>query len=1086
MFPRSLISFCFFILYFSQASAQVNASILAYPDISDDHIVFAYADDLWVMPRSGGTANRLSTPAGPEAFPRFSPDGKTIVFTANYNGNYSLYSIPVTGGMPTRLTWHSMADMALDWTPDGQRILFAADRESGSNRFSQFYTISKVGGLPTKLPIPFGEFASFSGDGKQLAFTTKSRVFRTWKRYRGGMAADIYIYDLTTNTSENITDHPANDELPMWHKDKIYFLSDRGTENRANLWVYEVKTRQVRQVTTFQDVDVRFPGLGANEIVFAAGENLYVLDLETEVQRIVPVQVVTDLSAKMPRSLAVVDYLQHFEVSPDGQRAVMEARGEIFSVPEEHGPTINLTRSSGSAERYPAWSPDGRKIAWWTDRSGEYELAVQDLISGEEKIVTHLGAGYRYQPFWSPDSKLIAYIDQSMAIHLLNTLTQDDKVIDRQHNFMHGQLENFTFSWSADSRWIAYYRDQTNRSQQVVIYDTKDHVSRAVTSGYYADGLPSFDPDGKHLYFITSREFDPAYSDFDNSWVYNNSTRIAAVTLQRSTPSLLLAQNDTVALKPLAKKESKKDTKKEDKIAKKEESIDTVQSVKIDFEEMERRIELLPMTSGNYAQVTGAKGKIIYMRRPNSGSGEQEGMLAYWDMESREEKTIIKGIDWYMLTADGEHIVVMKEGQLYRIDPAPDQELKKPFRSQDMVMELDPAAEWHQLFNEVWRLQRDFFYDKQMHGLDWLALHAKYGKLVDACVTRSDLNFVIGELIGELNASHSYRGGGDMVSAPQRPVGYLGMDWAISGSHYAVGKILRGAIWDAEVRSPLDMPGIDIKQGDLILAVNGIPLTLDREPFAAFAGLADREVELTVASPKQQDVTRNVIVRTMTNEARLRNLQWIEENRAYVDKASGGRVGYIYVPNTGVDGQNELMRQFSGQWDKDALLIDERWNSGGQIPDRFVELLNRKPLAFWAIRDGETWRWPPVGHFGPKAMLINGWSGSGGDAFPDFFRKSGLGPLVGTRTWGGLIGISGAPQMIDNGFISVPTFRMYNPDGTWFKEGHGVDPDILVPEDPGAIARGTDPQIDRALVYLLEQLKTFKPPVPPRPADEKR
>ncbi len=1068
--------------------AQINAGILAYPDVSADQIVFSYADDLWVMPRAGGTAMRLSTPVGSESFPRFSPDGKTIVYTANYHGNYSLYTIPVTGGMPTRLTWHGMSDMALDWTPDGKQVLFAADRESGSNRFSQFYQIPRTGGLPSRLAVPYGEFGSLSPDGTQLTFTTKSRVFRTWKRYRGGMAADIYIYDLKTDRSENITNDPANDELPMWHENTVYFLSDRGASGRSNIWAYDLATKAVRQVTRFTEVDVRFPGLGPDAIVFAAGDQLYLLDLKTGSQTVIPVQVITDLSAKMPHSRAVADFMQHFEVSPDGKRVIVEARGEIFSVPAEHGPVINLTRASGSAERYPAWSPDGRKIAWWTDRSGEYELAIYDLATGEEEIITHLGPGYRYQPYWSPNGKFIIYIDQTMAIHLINTALKTDQVIDRQHFFMHGPLEGFTVSWSPDSRWVTYARDQISRAQQLVIYDTREGVAHPVTSGYYNDGSPGFSPDGKYLYFTTSRDFSPVYSDFDNSWVYNNSTRIGVITLQKDTPSLLMAQNDTVALKPLPDEGNKKSAKKK----KKSESTETEgnedepAAVEIDFEGLERRTELLPLPAGNYIATVGAEGKVLYMQIPNTGSGQEEAVLKYWDHEEREEKTIASGIHGFLLTSNGEKLLVWKSGQLYPIDVAPDQKLETAFRTGEMWMEVDPATEWRQLFNEVWRLQRDFFYDRNMHGLDWEAMRMKYGKLVDACVTRSDLNFVIGELIGELNASHAYRGGGDQEYAKQKPIGYLGVDWAVSGAYYAIGHILRGADWDAEIRSPLDQPGLQISEGDLVLAVNGIPLTLDREPFAAFAGLAGQEVALTVAPAGNPAATREVIVRTMTSEFRLRNLSWIESNRAYVDKASGGRVGYIYVPNTGVDGQNELMRQFSGQWDKDALLIDERWNSGGQIPDRFIELLNRKPLAFWAIRDGETWRWPPIGHFGPKAMLINGWSGSGGDAFPDYFRKSGLGPLIGTRTWGGLIGISGAPQLIDNGFISVPTFRMYNPDGSWFKEGHGVDPDIEVPEDPGAIARGADPQIDRALEYLMEELKTYRPPVPPRPSNEKR
>lgn len=1085
MYKKILFLLVLVCLITGTVSAQAPAGIFAYPDISAEQIVFSYADDLWLVSRKGGTAMRLSTPVGPEFFPRFSPDGQTVVYTANYNGNYSLYTLPVTGGVPTRLTWSSWADMAQDWTPDGKQILFASDRESGSNRFSQFYTISRDGGMPRKLAVPFGEFASLSPDGTKLAFTTKSRIFRTWKRYRGGMAADIYLYDLATDQSENITLNDANDELPMWHGQTIYFLSDRGASSRANLWAYDLASRQTRQITSFTEVDVRYPGLGGDAIVFLAGDQMYVYDLKTGIQEEVSINLVTDMAPRMPHPASVSSFMQHFEIAPDGKRAIVEARGEIFSVPAEHGPVVNLTRAPGSAERYPAWSPDGRKAVWWTDRSGEYELALYDFTTGEEEILTHLGAGYRYQPYWSPDGQWITYIDQTMAIHLLNVKSRMDQVIDRQRYAMHGGLEGFTVSWSPDSRWLAYARDQVNQGQVIILYDTREGVAHAATSGYYTDANPSFSRDGKYLYLTTNRSFDPVYSDFDNSWTYPNSTRLAVLTLQEDTPSLWAVRNDTVALAALPDTDKKKG-KKDKKDNEEADALDGIPAVTIDLEGIERRMEIFPVPAGNFRGIAAAKENLIFLQGPNSGSDGQSATLKLYDRQEREVKTIVEGIDGFLLTANGEKVLVWKEGQLYLIDPAPDQKLEKSFRTSEMRMTVDPPAEWRQVFNDVWRLERDFFYDKDMHGVDWQAMHARYGKWLDVCATRSDLNMVIGELIGELNASHAYRGGGDMPEPSQTPVGYLGIDWAVSGAYYAVGRILRGAPWDAEVRSPLDQPGLTIREGDLILAVNGQPLTRDQEPSAAFIGLADADVELTMASAADPQKTRKVLVHTMSSEARLRNLDWIEANRQYVEKASGGRVGYIYVPNTGVDGQNELMRQFSGQWHKDALLIDERWNSGGQIPDRFIELLNRKPLAYWAVRDGETWRWPPVGHFGPKAMLINGWSGSGGDAFPDYFRKSGLGPLVGTRTWGGLIGISGAPQLIDNGGVTVPTFRMYNPDGTWFKEGHGVDPDILVPEDPGAIARGQDPQIDRAVGYLMEQLKNYQPPVPPRPASEKR
>lgn len=619
-----------------------------------------------------------------------------------------------------------------------------------------------------------------------------------------------------------------------------------------------------------------------------------------------------------------------------------------------------------------------------------------------------------------------------------------------------------------------------------------------MTSGFYNDQNPTFDPDGKYLYLVTNRNFSPVYSDFDNSWAYPNATQLAAITLTKEVMSPLSTKNDTVAIAEAedndegenkddekAEDESDKKKRKDDKVADKGEE-DKEESLKIDFENFESRLVVLPPEAGNLGNLRAVSGKVLFSRYPNSGSGEYSGSLKYYDIEEREEQTVIDNVGTYDVSADGNKVLVAQNGKFGVIKLAPDQKLDGTLPVDEMEATIDPMEEWTQIYNDAWRFQRDFFYDENMHGVDWDAVREQYAALIPYCVNRADINFIIGEMIGELNASHTYRGGGDNESSKRRAVGYLGIDWAKKDGHFMVGKIIRGAPWDNEVRSPLDEPGVNVNEGDYILAVNGIALNEWPDPWAAFEGLADKAVELTVNSKPDFEGSRTVVVQTMSNETRLRNLAWIERNRKEVDEASGGKIGYIYVPSTGVDGQNELVRQFYGQWNKEGLIIDERFNNGGQIPDRFIELLNRKPLAYWDVRDGDNWQWPPVANFGSMAMLINGWSGSGGDAFPDYFRKADLGPLIGSRTWGGLIGISGAPSLIDGGMVTVPTFRMYNPDGTWFQEGHGVDPDIEVKEDPTMLAKGIDTQLQRAIEEVMKSIGEKGPIHPKVPEKENR
>lgn len=1074
---------------FGKSMAQIDAGLFRCPDVSKTQIVFSYANDLWIIPKEGGTATKLSSPPGVESWPKFSPDGKTIAFTGNYDGNQDVYTLPVTGGVPIRLTEHGYPDRVVDWQPDGKRVLFASRRESGKERFNQFYTIATTGGTAQKLPLAYAEFGSYSPDGKQMALTFETQVGRNWKRYRGGNNAEIHLFNLETHTDENISgDADGGDELPMWKEGFIYFLSDRGSEKRMNLWRYNLTSKKFEQLTRFTDYDAHYPSAGPDDIVFEAGGKLYLFNLATQKEKAIPVNVITDEASLKPRLVQADKTIQHYTISPDGNRVLVEARGDIFSLPADKGFVKNLTQSSGTAERYPAWSPDGKSIAYFSDASGEYELWIEEpgKINSARKL-TDYGPGFRYNLYWSPDSKKLAFIDKAMHIKVFDIPSGKTTEVDKALSWSHGNLENFSCSWSSDSRWLAYARDIENRHNAVFIYDVSNQKKTQVTSGYYDCSSPAFDPSGKYLFLVTSQNFQPNYSDIDNSFIYANSSKLAAVSLKKTTPSILFAENDTVSVKPEEDTTSKAKTTASKEPEKKEPAKKAGgNAVDIDFDGMEARMVILPVSAGNYSNLSAVKGKLIYMKYPNTGESDGKSSLRYFDTDKREEKTIMDGANGYERSADGNKLLVLRGGTAAVISPAENQKFDKPIRTAEMRAMVDPAKEWKQLFMDTWRLERDYFYDAAMHGVDWNQVKQRYLKMLDGAITREEVDFIIGEMIGELNASHTYHGGGDMEQTKSDAIGYLGVDWEADGNFYKIKKIIRGSAWDVEAQSPFDESGSNIKEGTYVLAVNGVPLTTDKEPYAAFQGLSARVVELTYNTTPSWTGAKTTVVKTLSDEFRLRNLAWIETARKKVEEATNGEVGYIFVPSTGVDGQNELVRQFSAQWDKKALIIDERFNNGGQIPDRFIELLNRTPLAFWAIRDGSTWSWPPIANFGPKVMLINGWSGSGGDAFPDYFRKKGLGPLIGTRTWGGLIGISGVPDLVDGGSITVPAFRMYNPDGTWFKEGHGVDPDIRVNENLSDMAKGIDPQLERAITEIKKLLKEKGYTQPPMPSYEKR
>lgn len=1115
----------------SPDDSRVNARMMQMPAVSATQIAFVYAGDIWVAPKGGGTAIRLSSPRGIESFPRFSPDGKRIAFTGNYEGNEDIYVMPVSGGEPRRITHHGAADRVLGWYPDGKSLLFASKRHAFTERVGQFFKVSADGGLPEQLPIRYGEFAAISADATKLAFTTVTTDFATWKRYRGGMAPDIWLYDLQNGSAENITLNDANDSQPMWRGATLYFLSDRDEYQRRNIWAYDIETKETRQVTKFTDSDVRFPSIGPDDIIFENRGRLFLLDLSSEQTHEVKIDIITDRATLRPRVENVAGYIRNAAISPMGKRALFEARGDIFSVPAEQGVIRNLTESNGVAERYPAWSPDGRWIAYFSDRTGEYELTFRRADGkGSERVVTSLGAGWRYRPQWAPDSRKVVFIDAAMKIHLYDYETSKTTVIDQQLWHYHSDLERFRVSWSNDSRWIAYAKDLESRQSAIVLYDTHSGEKHQVTGGFYDDDLPVFDPDGRYLYYRSKRNFDPIYSELDNTWIYANGQVLIAVPLRQDIPSPLALRNDDEAPRWYEEEEEKKEEQKiaeapapkppapqakplpakssggsmESEVAMREEKkSDKAQpkadeekktapvpvplsksrgSLQIDVEGFEGRAVVLPVGSGRYDTLLAVSGKLFYTRLPRAGSNFGSQPLCVYDLDRRSDEYVLDDVSSVELSGDRRKLLVERGKAWAIINAGENQRIDRPLAVGQMEMTVDPPAEWKQIFNDAWRIERDFFYDPHLHGVDWKAMRESYSRLLMDCATRWDVNYVLGELLGELNASHAYRGGGDFEEGVNRSVGYLGCDFALEQGAYRIKRILEVAPWDTANRPPLRQPGVNVKEGDWILAVNGRRLDASEDPWAAFQGLGDRIVALTVNDKPTTEGAREVLVQTISDESRLRQASWLEANRRKVERASGGKVGYIYVRNTAVDGQSELYRQFRAQFTKKALIIDERWNSGGQIPDRFIELLGRRVTNFWGVRDGRDWQTPFIAHTGPKAMLVNGWSGSGGDCLPWMFRKANLGPVIGQRTWGGLIGMTGAPLLVDGGHVTVPTFSIYDTSGEWIIEGQGVSPDITVMDDPAELAKGNDPQLDRAIEEVTNALKANPPAHPKRPA----
>jgi tricorn protease len=1113
MGTRGLFALLFFVAATASAvQAAPEGRLMRYPDIDGSKIVFTYGGDLWTVPSGGGLATRLTTHPGYEGLAKFSPDGTQIAFTGYYDGNSDVFVMPSEGGVPVRLTFDPSQDIVVDWHPSGKEVLFRSNMQSKTNpgpRYNRLYLIDSKGGFPNALPLFEGGLTSFSPDGKKIAYNRMETESRTWKRYQGGMQQDIWLYDLEKNKSERLTDYMGFDGFPMWYRNSIYFISDR--EHTMNIFCLDLDTRKLRKVTNHSEFDVKWPSLGGDAIVYENGGYLYVLDLKTEKTKKIDVEIPSDLVLARPSFKKVGGSIADFGISRTGKRAVLGARGEIFTVPAEKGDWRNITKTQGVRERAPAWSPDGKWIAYVSDESGEYEIYLRDPEGKDDEVrVTHGYKGWPWGLLWSPDSKKIAFSDQTYTLYFIDTDKKDLKKVDKNEN---GDIYNF--SWSPDSKWIAYHKVGANHFGSIYLYSLENNKINQVTSGFYDDYNPVFDPDGKYLYFFSNRSWFPQFSRFEDNFTYVLASDICVATLQADTPSPLAPESDE---EEVVKPEEKKDesaAKEEQKAGEKEEAkkekkkgastvsakdaekekgkegeAEKPKDIKIDFEGFEHRIVSLPVEPANYFGLSAASGSIYYLQLPEipvMGEERDEnlpGRLMTFDMKKREAKEVISGIEGYDLSADGKKILYRAKQNFGIIDAGPGKKVGDgKIETGTLEVKVDPEAEWGQMYNEAWRLERDFFYDPNMHGVDWPAMKARYAPLVKHVGHREDLNYIIGELISELNTSHTYIGGGDMPMTSRINVGLLGCDYTVdtASGRYRIAKIFTGRNWDKQCRAPLTEPGISVAEGDYLIAVNGADLKYPATPYSLMENTADEQVVIKIAKDPNGKDAKDVTVVPVGSEYWLRYNDWVESNRRKVDEATGGKVGYIHVPNTSIVGLNEFVRSFYPQFNKEGLIIDVRYNSGGMVPDIFIERLSRDVLSLWARREGTSWITPATAPLGRMVCLINGYAGSGGDAFPYYFRERGLGPLIGTTTWGGLVGFSRGIQLMDGGFISMPDFGFYNLKGEWDVERVGVKPDIEIDNVPDEVVKGRDPQLEKGIEVIMKEIEENPRRLPEKP-----
>jgi tricorn protease len=1061
-----------------EAADVKDTRLLENPALSKDHIAFVYAGDLWVCGIDGGGVRRLTSDLGSESNPAFSPDGRLLAFSGQYDGNTDVFVVPVDGGIPKRLTWHPGPDLVQGFTDDGKSVLFTSPREVFTGRYTQLFTVAVSAEAPVEpLRIPHAHAAAFSPDGRRLAYNPLYPAFTQWKNYRGGTNSTVSLINLSDYSVEKVP-QPAgrcNDVDPMWMGNTIYFRSDRNGE--FNLFSYDLKSKAVKQLTQHRDFPVLGSDSAAGRVIYEQAGYLHLLDPGKTQARRLTIGVPADLVETRPRFVKGFRYIRNGAVSPTGARAVFEFRGEIVTVPAEKGDPRNLTNTTGFHERFPVWSPDGTSIAYFSDESGEYELRVRSHDGkGEVRKFRLNGAGFYDTPMWSPDSQKISYADNSWSLYWIDLKTGVSKKIGSEYLYGPARARTIHHVWSPDSKWIAYTLNTRAYIQTVYAYSLEQDRSHPVTDGLSEVSEPVFDAGGKYLYFFGSTDAGPVKQWFDMSNADLRITRsIYLAVLTEGIPSPVARESDEEKAAP-------KDEKKEAKPS-------SPEPVSMDFDGIQNRIVTLPIRAGEYSSLqAGAAGQFFYQEvatgpEAQGPGGASHAILHRYDLNKRKDDSILTGISGYQLSSDGKKVLYRTRDALFIAAVADKIQPGQGKLNVDAVeVRIEPLVEWNQIFDEAWRINRDYFYAPNMHGADWNAMRQKYSVFLPHLAVRSDLNRVISWMCSELAVGHHRVAGGDSLYQPKSvPGGLLGADYAIENGRYRFRKIYGGLNWNPELRSPLTEPGVDVRAGEYLIAVQGRDLRPPTNLYSMFENTSDKMIEITVGPNPDGSGSRTVQVVPIAAENGLRNRDWVEGNLKKVDEATGGRVAYVYVPNTSTAGYSYFKRYFYPQSYKDAIIVDERFNGGGQVADYYIDQLRKPLVSYWAMRYGADLKTPGASIQGPKVMLIDETAGSGGDLLPWMFRKFKLGPLVGKRTWGGLVGILGFPVLMDGGFITAPNLAIWTPEEGWVVENEGVPPDVEVEQTPADVIAGKDPQLERAIQIIMEELKKNPPAQPKRP-----
>jgi tricorn protease len=1074
------------------AFAAAQTRLLRFPDIHGDRVAFTYGGDIWTASTSGGMATRLTAHPGLELFAKFSPDGKWIAFTGQYDGDEQVYVIPVTGGIPKQLTFYPARgplnprwgydNQVYGWTPDGKSIIFRSHREYFELGDSRLYTVSTDGGLPQPLPMPKSGAGDYSPDSTKVVYSPLFRDFRTWKRYSGGWAQQLYIFDLKTHASEKITDDPRCHRDPMWIGDKIYYSSDK--DDTLNLYSYDPKSRKTDQLTHSTKWDVRWPSTDhKNRIVYESDGELNIFDTASGKSQAISIQVPTDALAMRPSRVSAAGQIEWAGISPKGERALFVARGDVFTAPIEKGATRNLTNSSNAHERFAQWSPDGSRIAFMSDMDGEDELyVIKQDGTGKPEQLTHDFHAMLYQPSWAPDGKRIAFSDKDGKLYVL---TLSDKKVTQIAQNRRGRIQSYP--WSADGGSLAFTLDDPSGFGAIYIWSVNDPQLHRVTSELFDSGEPAWDPAGNYLYFLSTHDFAPQLSRVEFNYATNRGESIYALALRKDTKNPFPPESDEVTISKEgedADKSAAPDKKDEKKEEKKKEYM------RIDFDGLASRVTRVPVDADNYSRIAVTRDYLVYSRLGAPFYGRDsypESALLLFSLKDRKESTLLEKVNGFDVSADGKKVLVRQERNYKLYDVKPEgKSSAKAVSTDGLMVDRVPHEEWVEVFNEVWRRYRDFFYVQNMHGYDWNALRAQYRPLVDFVAHRSDLNYVLGEMVAELSVSHAYLQGGDF-EIPKRPqVALPGarIELDEKAGRYRIAKIYSGQNEEEIYRSPLTEVGVDVKEGDYILAIDNQELTAQDNPYQFLRDKANRTVQWTVNSKPSLDGSHIISYRPITNEQNLIYLDWVAHNRDFVSKETGGKVGYLHIPDMGADGIREFIKYYYPQIRKEALIVDVRGNGGGNVSQMLIERLKRELLGTDFDRvDQETNTYPGTVFYGPKVCLINETSASDGDIFPYMFRQAGLGPLIGKRTWGGVVGISGRGPLIDGGIAFVPEFATASTDGKYVIEGHGVDPDIVVENDPAVVIDGHDTQLERGIAEIKKTLQTNPKKLPSRPPD---